>query len=618
MHALEAAIVYHVRPANPHAHLYEITLRIDNPDPEGQELTLPAWIPGSYLIRDYARHVVRLEAEADGEPVTVRKSNKHTWRVAPVTGPLLVRTQVYAADPSVRGAWLDGQSGFFNGVCLFLRVVGQEDGDCLVHVDPPELPEGQSWRLATSMSRLTGTPLDFGAFSAGSYDELIDHPILMGPLAVVEFEAAGVPHLLASLGADQADAARLKADLARLCAWQVAFFGLPVPMDRYAFLLRAGTEGYGGLEHRASSALLARRDDLPRPGVAGVDAGYCRFLGLVSHEYFHTWLVKRIRPAEFVDADLGSEAYTRQLWIFEGITSYYDDLALLRCGLISVNQYLEILGRSITQLYRTAGRRHQTLEEASFDAWIKFYRPDENTPNATVSYYLKGSLVALALDLEVRQRTAGAHSLDEILRALWQDYPVEHPGGLVEGQFEAIAAQVSGLDLEAFFRQALRTNIDPPLGILLAWFGIRLHTRAAESDADAGGAPGRREDRPRAWLGLRTQVADGRLKVSTVVEGGPAERGGVAAGDILVALGDRRIGPDNLDALVERLAVGTATTLHVFRDQRLCRLELWPETAPRDTCYLTLDPDADAEALARRALWLQGGAVPPASPAAAR
>lgn len=611
MQGLEAGIVYHVRPANPHAHLYEVTLRIESPDPEGQQLSLPAWIPGSYLIRDYARHVVRLEAEAEGGPVMVRKIDKHTWRLAPVTGPLLVRTLVYAADPSVRGAWLDGQAGFFNGVCLFLRVSGQENGHCLVHVDPPELPEGQHWQLATSLRRLTGTPLDFGAFRAGSYDELIDHPVLMGSLGAVEFDAAGVPHLLAMLGGDQADTARLKADLARLCTWHVEFFGRPAPMDRYVFLLRAGMEGYGGLEHRASSALISRRDDLPRPGMAGVDAGYCRFLGLVSHEYFHTWLVKRIRPVEFVEADLGSEAYTRQLWIFEGITSYYDDLALLRCGLISVNQYLEILGRSITQLYRTAGRRHQNLEEASFDAWIKFYRPDENTPNASVSYYLKGSLVALALDLEIRQRTGGAHSLDEVLRTLWQDYPAEHPGGIGEGQFEAIAEQVSGLDLEAFFRQALRSTIDPPLGILLAWFGVRLHTRSPESEADAGGQPGRREDKPRAWLGLRTQAADGRLKVATVVEGGPAERGGVAAGDILVALGERRVGPDNLDALIDRLVVGAPMTLHVFRDQLLRKLELLPEPAPRDTCYLTLDADADADALARRALWLQVAAAAP-------
>jgi len=607
---LISPVVYHLRPFSPAAHLYEVTCRIERPSTDGQLLSLPAWIPGSYLVRDYARHVVQFQAECGGEPVSARKLDKHTWRVAPVPGELLVRIRVYAADPSVRGAWLDRQQGFVNGVCVFLRVHGQEKAPSVVHIDPPEFAPQPAvgtapvWRLSTGLQRLTGGQGEFGAFRAASYDDLIDHPILMGPTSTVEFLAAGVPHALVLAGLPNPDRERLQTDLTRLCTWHIDFFGRPAPMSRYAFLARVASEGYGGLEHRVSSVLSCRRDDLPQLGVTVNEAGYRRFLGLVSHEYFHAWHVKRIRPAEFVDADLGAEVYTHQLWIFESITSYYDDLALRRSGLITVDQYLEILGRSLTQLYRTAGRRLQTLEEASFDAWIKFYRPDENSPNATISYYLKGALVALALDLELRSRTAGTCSLDAVMRTLWQEYGADDSPGVPEGQFELLAASLSGLDLEPFFRQALRTTIDPPLGILLAQFGVRLHMRGAESEGDAGGVRGRREDRPRPWLGLKVQVADGRIRVSQVAAESPAQQAGLAAGDELLALGGRRVTPENWEASTDRLVIGNEVTCQLFRDQQLVTLICNPVPAPRDTCYLSLDPEADADAIARRNAWL--------------
>ncbi|MEZ5565636.1 MAG: peptidase M61 [Gammaproteobacteria bacterium] len=488
-----------------------MSCRIEDPSPGGQLLSLPAWIPGSYLIRDFARHVVQFTAESGGNEITFHKVDKHTWRVAPVSGALLVRMTVYAADRSVRGAWLDSQHGFFNGVCLFLRILGHDYAPSVVHIDPPDWISSSAedattrtnWRISTGLQRLTGGQGEFGAFRAESYADLIDHPVLMGNLTTVEFLASGVPHALVLCGLNDPERDRLQADLARLCAWHIDFFGPPVPLKRYAFLTRVSMDGHGGLEHRKSSVLGCRRDEVPRVGVPTDESGYRRFLGLVSHEYFHAWHVKRIRPAEFVDADPGTEAYTRQLWIFEGVTSYYDDLALRRCGLITIEQYLDVLGRSLTRLYRTAGRRYQTLEEASFDAWIKFYRPDENTPNATVSYYLKGALVALALDLEMRSRTAGTCSLDAVMRTLWQEYGADDSPGLPQGQFERIAEQLSGLDLDGFFEQALRSTVDPPLGILLAQFGIRLNLRSAESETDKGGCRGRREERVRAWLGIR-------------------------------------------------------------------------------------------------------------------
>ena len=601
---LNAPVVYFVRPASPGARLFAVTCRIENPGRDGQTVSLPAWIPGSYLIRDYARHVIQFAAECDGDPIPVRKLDKHTWRIAPSPGPVLVRITVYAADPSVRGAWLDHRSGFFNGVCLFLRVHDRERQEHVVHIDPPEEEPEQGWQLATSMPRLTGSPGEFGAFRASGYEDLIDHPVLMGALNSVEYLAADVPHALVLHGLPDPDRARLQQDLATLCTWHVDFFGRPVPMDRYLFLVRVSGGGYGGLEHRFSAVLSCRADDIPRQGSAVNEAGYRRFLGLVSHEYFHAWHVKRIRPAEFAEADLASEAYTRQLWIFEGITAYYDDLALRRSGLITTESYLELLGRSLTQLYRTEGRRQQTLEEASFDAWIKFYRPDENTQNATVSYYLKGSVVALALDLEIRLRTGGACSLDDVMRALWRNYGQADSAGLGEGQFEQLAASVSGMDLEDFFRQALRTTIDPPLGILLAQFGIRMHFRSAESDSDPGGSRGRREDQPRAWLGFRVQAREGRLQIIRIAAGGPAERAGLLVGDELVACDARQIGPDNWESTLDGLRLGAGCELHVFRHRELMSVRLLTVTAPRDTCYLSRDTGADQAAKARGNAWL--------------
>jgi len=604
----DAPVVYHLRPLQAGAHLYEVACRIDQPLPEGQLLSLPAWIPGSYMVRDYARHVVQLQAESAGEPVHARKIDKHTWRVAPVTGELLVRITVYAADTSVRGAWLDDQLGLVNGVCVFLRVHGQEQAPSIVHIDPPDwlpnAPPGQGWRLSTGLQRLTGGQGEFGAFRASSYSDLIDQPVLMGQLTTVEYLAAGVPHALVLSGFPNPDRERLQADLARICTWHIEFFGRPAPMARYVFLTRVSVDGHGGLEHPSSAVLACRSDDLPQPAVAVNESGYRRFLGLVSHEYFHAWLVKRIRPAEFVAADLGAEVYTNQLWIFEGITSYYDDLALRRCGLITVEQYLEIIGKSLTRLYRTAGRRHQTLEEASFDTWIKFYRPDENTPNATVSYYLKGSLVALALDLELRSRTSGTCSLDAVMRSLWQEYGADDSPGLPEGRFEQLAANLSGLNLDSFFGQALRTTIDPPVGILLAQFGIRLQMRSRESEADAGGTRGRRGERSRAWLGLKVTRSDGRVHVSHVASDSPGQRAGISAGDEILALAGRRVAADSWDTALDRVIPGVDLVCHLFRNQQIMQVVCQPVAAPRDTCYLTLDTGADAAAVARRNAWL--------------
>jgi predicted metalloprotease with PDZ domain len=602
--ATDAAVTYHLRPRSPNARIFEVFCRVRDPDPAGQVFSLPAWIPGSYMIRDFARSVVSIEAFQGDEPQSLRKLDKSTWRAAPAAGEIVVRMEVFAGDNSVRGASLDAAGAFFNGSSVFLRVHGREAERCTVHISPGEESATAAWQVATAMSRIAGTAWEFGAFEARGYDELIDHPVVMGQLAIVPFEAGGTEHFVVLAGRHEADLPRLAADLTRLCAWQIDFFGRPAPMDRYLFLVRLTGDGHGGLEHRASTALVCHRNSLPAHGQPGVGTEYRRFLGLASHEYFHAWHVKRIRPAELDACTLDREVYTRQLWIFEGITSYYDDLALLRSGLIPMEAYLELLGKTLTSVYRTQGRRRQTLEDASFDAWIKFYRPDENSPNAAVSYYGKGAMVALALDLETRLRTEGRRSLDDIMRVLWETHGRQGGPALADGGFEELASEVTGLDLSEFFRNNVRGVVDPPVGILLAQFGVRLNLRAAEGSGDNGGRPGKRNRQSAAWLGLRYRTAGGRLRVTHVLDGGPAQRAGIIADDEIIAIRGIRVESDSLDGHLERLVVGRPAEIHLFRRDELLQLALVPDEPPKDTCYLTLDDQAAAAAFARRREWL--------------
>jgi predicted metalloprotease with PDZ domain len=607
----DAAIVYDVHPVDPGAHLFEVTCRVNRPDSDGQAFSLPAWIPGSYLIRDYARHVIAVSAHSDDEAVALRKIDKHSWRAAPVAGPLLIRATIYANDMSVRGAYLDTDHAFFNGVCLFFRMHGMEEERCVVHIAAPTgarkdvaVAGNKAWVVATSMDRLTGNDEDFGAFVALSYDELIDHPVMMGKLTCIRFDVAGTSHVVAFAGHVDADLNRLQTDIQKICAGHIKMFGGPPPFSRYVFLVTLMNGGYGGLEHRNSSALICAHSDLPSRSRADIPDGYRKFLGLVSHEYFHLWNVKRIKPAEFVPYQLDQEAYTRQLWVFEGITSYYDDLGLLRGELVSAEAYLELLGQTLTRVYRSGGRRRQTLEESSFDAWIKFYQQDENAPNAIVSYYSKGAMVALALDLELRLKTDGRCSLDDVMRVLWEKYGHDSSRGLPEHGFELLAEEVSGLNLAPFFKQSLRTTVDPPVGILLAQFGVRLHMRATESAQDRGGKVGRREDRPRPWLGFQTQAARETVVVRHVTADGVAARAGLSARDEIVALNGLRVTAGNWAALVDRLNIKEVAVLQIFRRDELRSIEVSAILPPRDTCYLNIEPDVDKDVAARRRGWL--------------
>lgn len=592
------AIRYTVSAANAAAHRFQVRLRIAKPAPDGQKLSLPGWIPGSYLVRDYARHVLRLEACSDGQPLAVTKIDKATWQVTPCAGPLELDYEVYAYDLSVRGAYLDTRRGFFNGVCLFFSVAGQEQGTCEVMVERPSGPVFEGWQVATAMTASATDEAGFGCYQAENYDELIDHPFELSAFRRGRFEAGGVPHEIVLAGKENADLERLCADLPRICETHRRMFDDELPMQRYVFLTNVVGEGYGGLEHRASSALITRRSDLPRPGRTEIDKAYRRFLGLVSHEYFHLWNIKRIKPEAFTPFDLRAEAYTRLLWVFEGITSYYDDLALVRSGLIAPEAYLELLADNIGKVWQTPGRHRQSLAESSFDAWIKLYKPDENSLNAVISYYSKGLLVALCLDLLIRQESGGQKSLDDVMRALWRRYG-KTARGLEETGFETLAEEVTSLDLKAFFASAIRDTDDPPLGAMLKTVGVELRF-VAQSD-QVGGAS---QDDPSCSLGVRLKDEQGRAIVASVLDGGAAASAGLAGGDELVAMDGLKVTAGNYQDLLHARSPGDTVRLQVFRRDELRDFDVVVDEAPLVRCKLSLADAAGDPVKEARNNWL--------------
>jgi predicted metalloprotease with PDZ domain len=594
---------YSIRPLNAAAHLFEVRLTVANPDSEGQVFAMPAWIPGSYMIRDYARHVVAICAEADGVGLSLKKLDKSRWRTAPTERAVTLILEIYAHDESVRGAHLDMTHAYFNGPCVFPAVVGQEDVECKIDIVATELPEAKNWRVATSMNRAGAEPYGFGNYVAKDYAELIDHPVEIGNLSIGEFQVEGVPHMIAIRGNTKADMARLCHDLQTLCSFHMKMLGTPSDLDRYVFLLYAPGSGYGGLEHRWSSSLVADRDSLPIRGDEGISPEYRTFLGLVSHEYFHLWNVKRMKPSVFTPYDLSQESHTELLWVFEGVTSYYDDLALVRSGLILASDYLELLGQTVTRVIRGQGRRSQSVAESSFDAWTKFYKQDANAGNAIVSYYTKGSMIALALDLKLRTETDGRISLDDVMRVCWERWG-ETGEGMPERGLEEVSSEVSGLDLGDFFDAAVRGTGELALEQLLHEHGVDYCLRKAKGRKDKGGDEVDADKLPAVWLGANLAVRAGKAVFANLSNGGPAECAGVSPGDELVALDGIRADVSGSDTRIRRYRPGDKSELTVFRGDELLTLKLrWAE-APADTCFLQEDSDASSTAAERRDNWL--------------
>lgn len=571
---------YDVRPASLNAHRWAVTLTIARPQAL-QRVALPVWIPGSYLVREFARHVSGLTARQGRAVCPAQAVDKCTWQVQAAPGkPLVIRYEVYAFDDSVRAAWLDAARGFFNATALLLRVPELADGPHAITLHRPADPTAAHWRVATALMAQSVDADGFGSYLAASYDELADSPVEMGAFWQGEFSVRGVPHRFVVAGAPPSfDGQRLLRDTQKICETAARLWhgarGKP-PQPHYLFMLNATPGGYGGLEHRCCTALICARRDLPRLGQSGASEGYATLLGLISHEYFHTWNVKRLRPAEFARYDYGQENYTRLLWFFEGFTSYYDDLLLLRAGLIDRAAYLKLLAKSLNQVWQTPGRHVQPVAEASFDAWVKYYRPEAHTPNATVSYYAKGALVALCFDLSLRREKRPA-TLDDAMRLLWRRCKA---GPMTESDFAAALQELTGRSFAAELAAWVHGTQELPVAELLAAHGITAT---------------RQPPTPAQTLGLRASEKNGLVTLTHVLDGGAAQAAGMAPGDewLGVETGDEETGDEEtgasahagwrlaaLDDLPLYLRPGRRALALISRQGRLLRLPLaLPEKA---------------------------------------
>ena len=579
-------IRYQISSQNPASHYFEVVIRIDNPDPGGQRLRLPNWIPGSYMIRDFARNLLDLRARDENRSLPITQVDKSNWQADAAVGVLTIEYKVYAKDLSVRAAHLDHTHGYYNGSSVFLEVVGQAQNPCEVLIDKPPVDACGNWQLATSLKCKQAEAYGFGLYEALDYDDLIDHPVEMGDFTRIPFEACGVPHDIILTGRFECDQARLAVDLKAICEHHIRFFGEPPPMDYYQFQVMVVGEGYGGLEHRASTSLIASRASLPKPGQEKVDDDYRDFLGLCSHEYFHTWNVKRIKPEVYKPYDLQREVYTDLLWAFEGITSYYDDLALVRCGLIEADSYLELLAQTMTRVQRGVGRNRQSAAESSFNAWTKFYRQDENSANAIVSYYAKGCLIAACIDLKMRALTDSGKSLDDVMRRLWQDY-LAQDRGVARDRIQRLVSELAGQDLTAFLDEMIYGTGDLPLTGLLEATGIEVVQRVAGDSKDKGGKD-ISDELPRVDFGALLKAGEGGVTIQRVSEAGSAQSAGLSAGDELVAIDGLKLDLGQIEKKIQRAAPGDSWQVHAFRRDELHCFNVELQAATANTFVLKL------------------------------
>ena len=575
------AVHYRVEANSLQAHLFSVTLTISDPAAL-QRVSLPVWIPGSYLVREFSKSLQKLRATQGGKALTaVVQVDKCSWDIACTLGQTLTLTyEVYANDNSVRTAWLDAYRGFFNTTSLCLRVAGHEKSPHGLQI--VQSPGMETWEVATGLTPLKTGKKGFGSYLAQDYDELADCPVEMGLFWSGTFTACGVPHRFVVAGAAPTlDGARLLADTQKICESEIRFWhgNKKPPFSNYLFMLNVVDDGYGGLEHRNSTALICNRKDLPRTGDARVSEGYTTLRGLISHEYFHTWNVKRLRPAEFAAYDYSRENYTQLLWFFEGFTSYYDDLLLRRAGLLDDAGYLRLLNKTINQVVQSPGRLVQSVADASFDAWVKYYRQDENTPNATVSYYTKGALVALCFDLLLRSESkdlsANASepsvpaSLDQVMRALWLRCKA---GPMSQDDVLAALSEVGGRDYQAELQDWVHTAGELPLKALLEKHGVGV----AEDPAQLA-----------QGLGLRVAETQG-VQIKVVLRGGLAEAAGFAAGDEWIGIELPAPGPAKKTKPANASTASPASA-QGWRISRLDDLQLYADAGQQITALVARD-----------------------------
>jgi predicted metalloprotease with PDZ domain len=564
----------------PHTHYVHVRAEVPAAGRDSVELSMAVWTPGSYLVREFSRHVESVTAEsAAGIALRVEKTAKNRWRVA--TGGALmviVSYRVYGREMSVRTNWIESDFAFVNGAPTFLTLAGPSTAlGASESARPHEVsivPASGWTRSITALEPAVRPKPDTTAphtYSAPDYDTLVDSPILIGNPELYEFSVDGVPHVLANAGDTTFfDSSRMVKDLEAIVRAHKEFWG-SFPYQRYVFI-NLLTEAGGGLEHARSSVLMGSR------WATRTRKAHLRWLELASHELFHAWNVKRLRPIEFGPFDYEREVFTPSLWVVEGITDYYGDVLVLRAGRSSPQEFLDSLSDKIEELQTTPGRAVRSVTQASMDAWIKLYRPDENTPNTAISYYTKGAVVAFLLDAKIRRATGGRRSLDEVMREAYARYSTTH--GFTPDEFRTLTEHVAGIDLGAFWRTAIEGTEELDYSEALEVFGLQF--RPANGSANG---------KPKAWIGATTKIDAGRLVVAQVRRDTPAFGAGLNVDDEIVAIDQVRVRTDRLDERLEQYAPGDRISLLVARRDRLLSLNLVFGVEPLRTWRLEPRPN---------------------------
>lgn len=560
----------------PQTHYFEVEMQLSGFSGRSTDVKMPVWAPGSYLVREFAKNVEGFGAQAGGKELAVEKINKNTWRITHAgQKDFAVRYRVYANELSVRTSFIDASHGYLNGTSVFMYPDGQKQLPAQVQVQPYE-----GWKEVSTSLKPAGSGPSF-TFQSSNYDELADSPIEIGNHRVLNFEVQGTPHRIAMYGPASYDEQRVVADFKRVCETAQQVVGQN-PLDRYLFIVHNLERGGGGLEHLYSTTLQVSRN------AYNSEAGYFGILGLAAHEYFHLWNVKRIRPIALGPFDYDRENYTRMLWLSEGGTEYFSNLIVQRAGFQKPQQYLDQLATGITRVENTPGNRVQSAAESSFDAWIKYYRPNENSPNATISYYDKGEVIGAVLDLMVINATKGRKSLDDVMRYLYEEYYKKKGRGFTDEEFQDAVASVAGRRFDDFFRQSVygtkRLDYEGALG----YAGLRLATATGQDAA----------------LGATVSTGTGKAVVSSVLRDGSAWQGGLNVGDEILAVDGMRP-PTDLNAALAVRPVGSSVRLLVLRDGQTRELTM-PLLAGTSTRYrIEMAADASSEQLAVRRKWLQ-------------
>lgn len=586
-----STVNYHFSIEDPNTHLFNIKIEYTPLTESVDELYLPNWIPGSYMIRDFAKHVLEINAFDENGSLTLEATDKSTFKLQHNNKPVTIEYKYYAFDLSVRKAYLDQQYGFINPASSCFAIKGHEDQVCNVILHKPTSSICKHWLPASGLSKGINTKaFSWGEYNIEGYLAFTDYPILFGELDIASFEINQIPHHVVTVGQHFGSLTRVAKDLTPLCQFHADMFGgLPIDVDQYLFLTMITDNGFGGLEHLNSTALVASRFDIISDD-ADMTEGYQTFLSLCSHEYLHTWNVKRLKPAEFIPYQLEKEVYTQQLWFYEGMTSYFDDFSLVATNTISNEAYLNALAKALTRLERGKGQLRQSVTESSFLTWTKFYQQDDTAPDQIVSYYVKGAIIACFADIAIRKQSNGEQSLKDLMQTAWVKFGANNLGTTQQDLESLFSNFLSGEDYsiflellyskekvnlkETFKRVGLDLNYYDqekpsqwfkPVSFLQTQSGEQAQSITQETIKNTKSAP---------WLGAVLANVQGNIVVRQVLESSPAQLAGIATGDTLVAFNNLKINSDVIEPLLKNAVKESGNVIHYFRKDLLYRSDI--------------------------------------------